>query len=332
MNVSCLNERLNSAASIFLSLWFSLSGLAAVTGNAVVLYMWLFYKNESLRTISNRFLASLSVADFFVGLVMDPTFMAEYLPQSLDNHENRHVLWSHTTTATTLNLCCVAVDRFIAIRFPFRYQDILTKNRCYTAIMLVWLISLLLPFLVMLVDWKEASNHAEVWLSFSFITFVFPMCVVTLCYIYIFKVASKQCSIRKDNQNSDGHVFRAIKNFKANKTVGLVLGVCIITWKPCLVLSIVSHYYRKTVHDQCVDHKLHLVAWPWVVAIAFTSSAINPFIYYFRNGEFRQAFRRNFSWLPCLDEDNTRELALKPDRKRRSGGIGGNFAIKETKL
>ena len=139
MNVSCLDQKLSSTASIVLSLWFSLSGLAAVTGNAVVL--WLFHKNESLRTISNRFLASLSAADFFVGLVIDPTYMAGYLPQSPDNHEIRHVLWSHTTTATTLNLCCVAVDRFIAIRFPFRYQHILTKKRCYGAITMVYLIA-----------------------------------------------------------------------------------------------------------------------------------------------------------------------------------------------
>ena len=34
--------------------------------------VWLFYKNESLRTISNRFLASLSVADVLVDLVIYP--------------------------------------------------------------------------------------------------------------------------------------------------------------------------------------------------------------------------------------------------------------------
>ena len=36
------------------------------------LVLWLFYKNGSLRTISNRFLASSSVADVLVGLVINP--------------------------------------------------------------------------------------------------------------------------------------------------------------------------------------------------------------------------------------------------------------------
>ena len=75
MNVSCgFYERLSSAASIVLSLWFASSGLAAVIGNAVVL--WLFYKSRSLRTISNTFLASLCVADFLAGLVVDPIYIA----------------------------------------------------------------------------------------------------------------------------------------------------------------------------------------------------------------------------------------------------------------
>ena len=75
MNSSCgFNERLSGAASVVLSLWFASSGLAAVIGNAVVL--WLFFKNESLRTISNGFLASLCVADFLAGLVVDPMYIA----------------------------------------------------------------------------------------------------------------------------------------------------------------------------------------------------------------------------------------------------------------
>ena len=102
--------------SFYRSLWFSLSGLAAVIGNGVML--WLFYKSESLRTISNRFLASLCVADFFVGLVIDPTWIAiRCLIQPPKTHILMRVvdiLWIHTTAATVFNLCCASVDRFIS--------------------------------------------------------------------------------------------------------------------------------------------------------------------------------------------------------------------------
>ena len=124
MKRSCLDERLSIAASSILSLWLLLSGLAAVIGNAVVL--WLFYQKESLRTISNQFLASLCVADFLVGLVVDPIWIAiRFFTQPQRTHILKQVinlLWIHTAAATVFNLCCVSVDRFIAIRFPFRFH------------------------------------------------------------------------------------------------------------------------------------------------------------------------------------------------------------------
>ena len=332
MNISCQDEQPNKAGSIVLSLWLSLSGLAAATGNAVV--FWLLYKNRSLRTISNRFLASLSVADFLVGLVIDPFWI---VIRRLIQPPNRSILWNvigllwiHTTAATTFNLCCVSVDRFIAIRFPFRYHAIVTKRRCYTAIIVVWLISLGLPFTRMSVD---RDNRAELWLSFTIITFLIPLFLVTFCYICIFKAARKQFGRILGNYDENIRV-RNMQNVKAIKTVSFVLGVYIITWMPSLVLQSVHSYYMATNH-RCKDIKLNLFVWPWVETIALTSSAINPWIYYFRNEEFRQAFRRTFHWLPCrLTVENAQEHDLKPHRNRivRNGGTSGNLATKETEL
>ena len=332
MNISCQDEQPNKAGSIVLSLWLSLSGLAAATGNAVVL--WLLYKNRSLRTISNRFLASLSVADFLVGLVIDPFWI---VIRRLIQPPNRSILWNvigllwiHTTAATTFNLCCVSVDRFIAIRFPFRYQAIVTKRRCYTAIIMVWLISLGLPFTRMSVD---RDNRAELWLSFTIITFLIPLFLVTFCYICIFKAARKQFGRILGKYDENIRV-RNMQNVKAIKTVSFVLGVYIITWMPSLVLQSVHSYYMATNH-RCKDIKLNVFVWPWVETIALTSSAINPWIYYFRNEEFRQAFRRTFHWLPCrLTVENAQEHDLKPHRNRivRNAGTSGNLATKETEL
>ena len=317
MNISCLNEQLSSVASIVLSLWFSLSGLAAVIGNAAVL--WLFYKNESLRTISNRFLASLCVADLLVGLVIDPVWIAIRFStqpkRATISKQVINLLWIHSTAATVFNLCCVSVDRFIAIRFPFRYQGIITKKRCYLVIIMVWLISLFLPFTRILVDKRTKE---DLWFSLTFIIFVAPITVVTFCYFWIFKVAKMQSRriTRENHQNSDenNNSFRGIQNYKAVKTIGFVLGVFIVSWMPSLVVSVVDYV---TANDQCIDHKLAYVVWPWIEAIAFTSSAINPWIYCFRNGEFREALRRNFRSCPCLHSRATSQLPLGSERDQR---------------
>ena len=275
MNSSCgFKERLSGAASVVLSLWFASSGLAAVIGNAVVL--WLFYKDKSLRTISNWFLASLCVADFLAGLVVDPMYIAFAQPRiSSFLLKGISMVWIHSTTATVFNLCCVSVDRFIAIRFPLRYQHIITKQRCYAVIIMVWLISLFLPFSSILVD--NHTNVRDFWFSLSFIFSAAPLTVVTLCYFWIFKVAKKQASRVKrenlQNSNETNCPVRAVQNNKAMKTIGFVLGVFIVSWMPSLVLSVVDYV---TASDKCFANKLVYTMWPWLAAVGLTSSAINP--------------------------------------------------------
>ena len=88
---------------------------------------------------------------------------------------------------------------------------------------------------------------------------------------------------------------RAVQNHKAIKTIGFVLGVFIVSWMPSLVFSVV---YYVTASDKCFASKLVYIVWPWLAAVGLTSSAINPWIYFFRNGEFREALCRLFHWFP----------------------------------
>ena len=326
-------EHLSTAASIILSVWLSLSGLAAVTGNVVAL--WLFYKHESLRTISNRFLASLSIADVLVGLVIDPYWIVIRCWNSRRVQRKlfmiTKMLWIHTTAATTLNSCCVSIDRFIAIRFPFRYQDSLTKRRCFAVIILVWLISLSLPFLIFSREGMELS----VFIAFTIC--LVSLLVVSFCYIIIFKLARKQFRrilLAKNIPDSGENIrVRVVQNLKAIKTVGFVLSVCIITWMPSVVLQLVKFYYMEE-EKRCRLRKLTFVVSPWVDAIAFTSSAINPLIYYFRNSDFRRAFRRTFHWLPFVHEQDASHLRAQLERNRLNRNVGtcGNLTAKETEV
>ena len=336
MKGNCSKEYLSPGASIVLSVWFSLSGLAAITGNVVVL--WLFYKHKSLRTISNRFLASLSVADVFVGLVIDPVWIVIICWIQPRGQRNlimlTKMLWIQTTAATTLNSCCVSIDRFIAIRFPFRYQDILTKRRCLAVIILVWFISLCLPFPILF--FQPGKDRKELFVSITCTMFLAPLLVVSFCYIIIFKVARKQfgriLAAKKLPDSSENIRARVTQNFKAIKTVGFVLSACIITWMPSVVLLLVDLYYAK--EERCRIRKVKSVVLPWVQAIAFTSSAINPLIYYLRNSDFRRAFRRTFHWLPFVHEQDALHLRAQPERNRfiRNVGTCGNLTTKETEV
>ena len=69
---------------------------------------------------------------------------------------------------------------------------------------------------------------------------------------------------------------------------GIVVGLFVVCWLPSLVTSF-AHYFSKR------------VTWPkvWVPveAVAFTSSAINPWVYCLRNEEFYEALTLTFPFL-----------------------------------
>ena len=287
----CEANDLSKAAKIVLSTCFGLTGLATIIGNAVVL--WLIVRNRSLRTTSNLFLTSLAAADFLVGLVIDPVWISirytAYYPDHLQTHGKAiDYLWIHTSVATTFNLCCVTLDRHIAIFYPLRYEDIVTNRRCYVLIATVWLMSLVLPCSRFLI--KDEPVLSTLYISFTVITVLIPMIIIVFCSIRNLRAAAVQSNkIITDHtlQNQDA-VKRRKKNFKAAKTISIVVGLFVICWLPSLITSFL-HYFSKRLTWTKV--------WAPVEALAFTSSAINPWMYCFRNEEFYEALTRSFPFL-----------------------------------
>lgn len=319
MDNSCKSEfkELNLAAKIILSSWYGLAGLAAIIGNAIVL--WLVARNESLRTISNLFLASLAAADFVVGLVIDPVWI---FTRCVGYDANSHVqtygevidyLWIHTTVATTFNLCCVTMDRYLAILYPLRYQDILTKRRCYILIVTIWFISFILPCSRFFV--KDGS--VSLWLSFTIITVLIPMMIIIFCSVRILKAAAEQSKKIRNNYTvqSQEALRRGRRNSKAALTIGIVVGLFVACWLPSLITSLVNYFTPH--HCGLTRQLLYYTVWLSVEALAFTSSGINPWVYCLRYDEFYKALTRTF---PCVKRRNLEE-ALSHLRERKQSDM-----------
>ena len=138
-------------------------------------------------------------------------------------------------------------------------------------IIVVWLISLFLPFSRILVDNRANVEKLCFPLIYSFRS---SLTVVSLFYFWIFKAARKQSrEIRRESHRNfhENSTQQNTSNYKAIKTIGFVLGVFIVSCMPSIVVSVVDYV---TASDKCVDHDLTNVVWPWIDAMAFTSSAI----------------------------------------------------------
>ena len=82
-----------------------------------------------------------------------------------------------------------------------------------------------------------------------------------------------------------------IKENKAIKMTAVVVGAFVVCWLPFKVTFLV-----KQLCPDCVSE----ITWTAVTMVAYSSSAINPFIYNFYSGEFRRALKRAL----CCDDNN----------------------------
>ena len=282
---------LDQHSSISLTVLNISSGLLSIGGNLFVLLA--IYKEPRLHTISNYFIASLAMADFLVGLVLNPIWA---IKSALNIWENQapitlaaECLSIHTITATTLSLCAVSIDRYLAVVLVFRYNLILNVKRCRIIICLIWLCACLVP--LSRVFLHDPLELPKLWITGSILIFVIPLNVIAFCYFHIFKVARSQATkIRVANINNETERKTAVnrrKEKKAALTIAIIIGLFIIFWSPTMILSSVQMF----IANDCVKMKL-IRWWFWTTLLAFANSFINPWVYAVRAEEFRSAFWR----------------------------------------
>ena len=282
---------LSFPSTVTLALLYGISALPAVLGNGA--FLWVIYKCRSLRTTSNLLITSLALADFFVGLVIDPVWIARcIITPRAPNHPLEIAigsLWIQTSVTTTFSLCVVSLDRYIAIRFPLKYNQIVTYERCRLAVPLIWILSVILGLTRL---WITNPNFTPIlWACVTVITILLPMVLIIFCYYCIFVQARRQ-SRKISTQTAH---FRAqcaverVRNRKSAKTVGYVVVLFIISWFPSLVAS----FLDLTSNDSCIRQNMELI-WLWVELIAFTSSGINPWLYSMKSNVFRSEMKRAF--------------------------------------
>ena len=121
---------LNDIEIVVLATFNTVLALASTFGNALILAA--IYQVSSQRTVSNAFIVSLGVADFTVGLIMNPLWVVKSVKNIWESDNDLstviEVLTMQTIVATTFSLCSVSVDRYIAIA-NIRYNEIMTWNR-----------------------------------------------------------------------------------------------------------------------------------------------------------------------------------------------------------
>lgn len=267
----------------------AIAGITAMFGNALVIIAIL--RTPSLRTISNTFVASLAVSDFYIGLVIHPIWMLRTILNVWKSDqllsEMVQILSLQSIIASAYNLCAIAIDRYISIVSVFRAQDIITLKRCKIVISCIWFFSFAFASIRLFVHDPEVLPY--LWFSVQLLGIFLPINIIAYCYFNIFKIARKQKrKIATENMKREDRV-SILKNNKAAWTAAIIIGLFVVLGMPNFIIACVQSASK----NPCVKVKM-IPIWFWTALIAYASAACHPWIYALRSKDFRCAFSRLF--------------------------------------
>ncbi|KAM4620752.1 adenosine receptor A2b [Polymixia lowei] len=137
----------------------------SISGN--ILVCWAVAINTNLKNATNYFLVSLAVADILVGCLAIPFAITISIGIRLDFYGCLFLACFVLvlTQSSIFSLLAIAIDRYLAVKIPLRYKELMTGKRAREIITILWILSFvigLIPFLGWnLKDSKEACGHKQ---------------------------------------------------------------------------------------------------------------------------------------------------------------------------
>ncbi|PIK42805.1 putative D(1) dopamine receptor-like [Apostichopus japonicus] len=279
----------------------------AMCGNMLVIVSVCAFRQ--LRTITNYFIISLATADLLLTILVLP-FNAIFTITGhwpfgfffCDLYISVDIL---ACTASILNLCVIALDRYWAITSPFTYYQRVTATSSFILIGCVWVVSFLISVLPVLLNlheddflrennWYDDPSFCVLGVNgifavvSSIISFYIPAGVIFFVYFRIFRVARRQArqiashnnAAQRFQDNRKGKPSMA-RERKAAKTLGVIMGVFIACWLPFFTVNVIDPFCGR-----CIP----ATVFNTFVWLGYINSCANPLIYA-QNPSFRNAFK-----------------------------------------
>lgn len=303
---------------------YSFMILLTIIGNFLVVAAVGLYRR--LRTRTNYIVTSLAVADLTVASLVMPFSLVYDIFAKWPFGWIFCYFWRSCDvmccTASILHICCIALDRFWAIKDPLTYRKRMTTRRLVIMISLAWGCSSAISFIPIYLGWFT-DNPSELYrdtiscdlsvnkiyaLCSSSTSFFVPFLFLIFAYAYILRIAKRQAeaikmqgsvaSLREDRilSNKNKPPRRASRDSKAIQTLGIIMGIFSISWLPFFLMYVVLPFCPSC-H---LSHlQVSLITW-----LGYANSCMNPLIYAYMNRDFRTAFkcimlcdisRRNYS-------------------------------------
>ena len=258
--------------------------LFILSTNTLVLYG--LFKTKQIKGFTNRMFIIISISDLICGCAVIPLNLINIY---LDEESKDCMMMSSIESwiyiilsfGSSINTCALAIDRFIFIRYPFKYQKIASKRRI---LLLVATMSYSIGVTMVF------SRRDEELIAIFAISAVTIILVVSLgVNIKLVKYIKKQTD--EIRRLSNTFVKTSYKQ-RATKTVFLIIIILVVTHLPQVGLF---SYMFVTDVDEKGTITTFLTLYNWTRLLVLMNAGLNALVYISRNKLIIKLYKRKLN-------------------------------------
>ena len=273
-----------SASSIALCVFNAFLSYTAIALNSVIIYAVTKTLSESL---PKTLLLSLAVSDLGVGLIVQPLYIAVFSMRLEPNFENSPAfqktfaallipsyLFSY---ASFFGVTVLTVDRFLAIHFHLRYNELVTHKRVVAVVISIWVLSAILSLIR---KWVPGRN--DVLVIFATIEIgCLATTAVLYCKIYLVvrRHTNHILALQVQQEEQNGEMANAARLRKSAIATFYVYFVFLICYLPRTSIFVASRILGSSIEGWLA----------YAVTLVFLNSSLNPLIYCWRMRHIRHS-------------------------------------------
>ncbi|TKR89582.1 hypothetical protein L596_013662 [Steinernema carpocapsae] len=284
-------------AELLLSVHISLSNL---------LVLWVFFRCQKVRTVTNTYIFSLALSDFMAGAIGLPATVFSVLtraPHSFYGCMAIHIYMCILCTISIFHLLAIALDKYLTICCRSTFLGRASRHRrAFVLITLAWVCGTAVAILPMFNVFQFARTenafqnecHFFVVIDYRYLVYVIflgtilvPTFLIVYCYAAIFsriRYEEKQikCLLRASERER-----RMNSRRKLIRILLILVLTYAICWYPLYLLNSIDLFFTS---PNSTSPSLTLAA----VVLSHVSCAVNPLIYAYGMPGFKHALREFF--------------------------------------
>ncbi|XP_043927017.1 trace amine-associated receptor 1-like [Protopterus annectens] len=307
-NTSCIKSTFPSITRTFMYMFMSGAILFTISGNIIVIIAIAHFRQ--LHTNTNCLVLSLAVVDFLLGCAVMPYSMLRSVEGCwyfgdlfCKIHTGTDIMLS---TASIFHLTFIAIDRYYAVCDPLRYRMKITVGTVMSMIIISWVVPAIFAYALIFLElnikgavdiyYQHFTCMGDCTVFFSqgssvvcsMFSFFIPGFIMLCIYGKIYHVAQQQAKCINNTVNPFQETVKApnviseIKERKAAKTLGTVMGVFLTCWSPFFFCTIIDPFLNYSVPPVLIDA---------LVWFGYLNSTFNPLVYAFFYNWFRKSLK-----------------------------------------